>query len=175
VTVGDPLGHAAADLLPLVYDELRRLAHQKMSREPAGRTLQATSLVHEAYLRLVANGDPRWQNRTHFFSAAAEAMRRILIERGRRYGRLKHGARRPRVALEESAVVARAPAVDMTALDDALSRLEAIDRRKGDVVKLRYFAGLSIEETAQALGVSPATVKSDWNYAKAWLHREMTA
>jgi RNA polymerase sigma factor (TIGR02999 family) len=169
---GDP--QAAGKLLPLVYEELRTLAHQKMRHEPPGLTLQATALVHEAYLRLVGDGRDRWENRGHFFAAAAEAMRRILVERARKYRRQKHGGGRQRVHL--GAVDAAAPEPigdDLVAIDEALRKLEARDPHRAQVVKLRYFAGLTINQTAEALGISPATVSDHWAYARAWLFQEI--
>ncbi len=174
---------AASDLLPLIYDELRRLAAANMYKEQgrgAGHTLEPTALVHEAYMRLLGPGGDdaaTWSSRGHFFGAAAIAMRRILIERARGKGRLKRGGDRTRVDLSDDAVAA-APDTDassdaLLALDDALTRLEQLDERKARVAMLRYFAGLSIEQTAAALGISPATVKSDWSFARAWLAREI--
>jgi RNA polymerase sigma factor (TIGR02999 family) len=165
---------AADRLLPLVYDELRRLAHRQMAREPSGSTLQATALVHEAYLRLVGALDLHWESRAHFFRAAALAMRRILVEQARRRRQVKRGGRLDRLPLEEPACAPGVEPLDVLALDEALSRLEARDKRKADVVHLRYFAGLDVEETAGALGISAATVKNDWSYARAWLHRELS-
>lgn len=168
--------HAAEALLPVVYAELRELARHRMAAERPGQTIQATALVHEAYLRLVGDDPARaaaWDDRGHFFAAAAEAMRRILVERARRKGRQRHGGGRRRVDLDEAAVVADDPAEDLVALDAALEALEAYDERKFRVVLLRRFAGLSIEATAAALGVSPATVKTDWSFARAWLHRKL--
>ena len=171
-TAGDP--KASAELLPVVYEELRRLARGQMKKEAVGQTLQPTALVHEAYMRLVGDGDVKWENRGHFFGAAARAMRRILVERARHRGRLKRGGGRGRVELGDQALtVEPPPTTDLISLDEALEKLEARDKRKADVVMLRYFAGLSIEETAAALGVSPATVKNEWTFARAWLHREM--
>jgi len=169
---GDP--HAAEQLLPLVYDELRKLAAHKMKQEKPGQTLQATALVHEAYLRLVASGrasaprEPHWNSRGHFFAAAAEAMRRILVDSARRKGRPKHGGDRQQVDLDQALSVAD-PREDLVALDDALAKLAAQEPIKAEVVKLRYFAGLSVEETARCLGISPATVKRHWTIARAWL------
>lgn len=172
ITDGD--SRAAKDLLPIVYDQLRNLARAQMAREKSGHTLQPTALVHEAYLRLVGGSNIQWNSRAHFFGAAALAMRRILVESARSRHQLKRGGNRERVELTDEAAVAPAePDVDHIALDEALSKLEATDPRKGQVVMLRYFAGLSVEETAQAIGVSPATVKNDWAYAKAWLYKEM--
>lgn len=168
---------ASEELLPLVYEELRRLARANMKRESPGQTLQATALVHEAYVRLVGGAEVRWQGRAHFFGAAARAMRRILVDRARRRGAVKHGGRRERVDLaEEVAVVgpeADEPGTDLIELDGALQRLERDDPRKAEVVMLRYFAGLSIEETAAAMAISPATVKNEWAFARAWLKREL--
>lgn len=170
---GDP--SAAEQLLPLVYDELRKLASAKMAQEKQGQTLQVTGLVHEAYIRLVdAKGSRRWDSRGHFFTAAAEAMRRILVESARRKRRLKRGGHLRRHALEGAAVVARQPDSEVLELDAALTKLEAKHGRKAQVVKLRYFAGMTVEETAAALGVSTSTVDRDWTYARAWLFREMT-
>jgi len=165
---------AAADLLPLVYEELRKLARARMSNEPDGHTLQATALVHEAYLRVIGQGDERqWDNRGHFFGAAALAMRRILVERARHHARIKRGGDRQRVTLSENAAVFDQDATDLLALNEALSKLEAYDKRKSEVVMLRYFAGLSIEETAAAMDLSAATIKNEWTFARAWLHREL--
>ncbi len=163
---------AAEDLLPLVYDELRRLAAAQLANERPGQTLQATALVHEAYLRLIGkDGGPAWDGRGHFFAAAAEAMRRILVESARRKNRVKRGGGLRRVDLDQ-VEAAIEPADHLLALDEALDRLAEEDARKAELVKLRYFAGLSIEEAASCLGVSRATADRDWAYAKAWLfHR----
>ena len=178
---GDP--RAAENLLKAVYDELRELAHARMTREPgrgAGMTLEATALVHEAYLRVVGDGDKepqRWENRGHFFGAAALAMRRILVERARHRKRFKHGGGRDRVELNEQVELVdddTADGTDLIALDEALQKLEKVDPRKAKVVSLRYFGGLSVEETASAMDLSPATVKNDWAFARAWLHREIS-
>ena len=171
--ISDGDSSATDRLLPLVYDELRNLAELRMKNEPPGHTLQATALVHEAYLRLVGNRDEDWDNRGHFFSAAARCMRRILVERARKHARIKHGGGRHRVEFNEELVVVEAPSEDLIALDEALDGLEALDKRKSDVVMLRYFAGLTVDETARVVGVSPATVKNDWNFAKAWLYHEV--
>jgi RNA polymerase sigma factor (TIGR02999 family) len=168
---GDP--HAAEELLPLVYDEMRRLARWRLARETPGQTLQPTALVHEAYLRLVENPEMRWENRGHFFAAAAEAMRRILIERARRYARKKHGGEQQRIPLHEDLLGEQPRAEELLDLDRALEGLEAQDAAMADVVKLRYFAGLSVEETARALDVSPRSVNRLWTGARAWLQREM--
>ncbi len=157
---GDP--EAADRLLPLVYDELRKLAARRLAQEKPGQTLQATALVHDAYLRLVGTQDPGWDGRGHFFAAAAEAMRRILVENARRKKAAKAGGGRGRVDLAEAAGLALAgPRLDLLALDEALAALEAKDKRKADLIKLRYFAGLSIEEAALALGISTSTADND--------------
>jgi RNA polymerase sigma factor (TIGR02999 family) len=166
---------AAAELLPLLYEELKTLAAHKMERERRGQTLQATALVHEAYVRLVGDHDPGWNGRAHFFGAAAEAMRRILVERARAKARLKRGADRERVELTEIAVLDETDGVDVLALDAALERLGRDHPRKARVVSLRHFAGLELAEIAAALEVSLGTVKNDWNYALAWLHRELAS
>jgi RNA polymerase sigma factor (TIGR02999 family) len=179
IEAGDP--RAAEQLLPLVYDELRRLAGRRLARESPGQTLQATALVHEAYLRLVASGDasaPRdqpWNSRGHFFAAAAEAMRRILVERARHKRSLKAGGDRRRLDLADIEPAVTEPGIDLLALNDVLAKLEEHDKRKAELVKLRYFAGLTAEEAAQALGISPSTANSDWAYARCWLRREMDA
>ncbi len=168
-----PGDDTAEELLPLVYEELRRLAASKISKETPGQTLQPTALVHEAYLRLV-DADTRWDNRGHFFAAAARSMRQILINRAVRKKTEKHGGDRVREEFDE-AFLGTEPVPDrMLALNEALERLEAIDERKGRIVLLRYFAGLSIEDTANAMSLSPATVKRDWQFARTWLHREMS-
>jgi len=165
-------GQAAAQLLPLVYEELRKLAARKLAQEKPGQTLQATALVHEAYLRLVGGGtEVRWDSRGHFFGAAAEAMRRILVENARRKGRQKRGGALARVDLDEAELACRIPPDDLLALDEALARLAAEDPVKARLVELRFFAGLSLEEAAEVLGVSAATAKRYWRYARAWLHR----
>jgi RNA polymerase sigma factor (TIGR02999 family) len=165
----------ADKLLPLVYEELRRLAAHKMSQEKPGHTLQATALVHEAYMRLAGSEDQNWKGHTHFFSAAAEAMRRILIDNARRKKSLKRGEKHQRVNLEEADLAIEGPAEDMIALDEALSELAATDKLKADLVKLRYFAGLTIEQTADALNLSLTTTKRHWRYTRAWLYNRMTA
>jgi len=176
--------NASEHLLQLVYEELRNLARSRMAREPgggAGMTLEATALVHEAYLRVTGGdkGSPQsWEGRGHFFGAAALAMRRILVERARHRKRYRHGGGREQVELTDANVPARElpehDGTDLVALDEALTKLEQVDGRKAKVVSLRYFAGLSIEETAAAMDLSPATVKADWAYARAWLHRELS-
>jgi RNA polymerase sigma factor (TIGR02999 family) len=166
---GDPT--AAGQLLPLVYDELRRLAAQRLAREAPGQTLQPTALVHEAYLRLVGGGEgPRWDSRGHFFAAAAEAMRRILVENARRKRSLKRGGDRERVDLAQAEPPAGQPTEDLLALDEALARLAEEDPKKAELVKLRFFAGLSVEEAANCLGISRATADRYWAYARAWLY-----
>jgi RNA polymerase sigma factor (TIGR02999 family) len=170
---GDP--HAASQLLPLVYDELRRLAAQKLAHEAPGQTLQATALVHEAYLRLVGNDEEaHWDNRRHFFAAAAEAMRRILVENVRRKRSRKHGGGLQRQDAEEVQLAAPEPIEDLLALDEALGKLSAKDPLKAELVKLRYFAGMTIDEAAGVLGISVATAKRYWSYTRAWLYQEMT-
>lgn len=165
---------ASEDLLPLVYEGLRRLAEQSMRNEAPGRTLQPTALVHEAYLRLVGGSpDVKWANRGHFFAAAAQAMRRILVERARHRRRIKHGGGRDRVALEEESLAAEPSGTDLIELDSALERLREHDQRQHDVVMLRYFAGLTVEQVALCLGVSEPTVKRDWTVARARLRREV--
>jgi RNA polymerase sigma factor (TIGR02999 family) len=169
---GDP--RAADLLLPLVYDELRKLAARRLAREKSGLTLQATALVHEAYLRLVGGRHEEvWDNRGHFFAAAAEAMRRILVENARRKRREKHGGGRLRVDLDEASMICRMPPEDLLALDEAMTKLAADDPVKARLVQLRFFAGLSLEEASEVLGVSAVTAKRYWRYAKAWLHREI--
>jgi len=176
---------AADELLEKVYDQLRDLAHARMAREPgrgAGMTLDATALVHEAYLRVIGdspNADrpaPQWENRGHFFAAAALAMRRILVERARHRRRIRHGGGRERAELSDDLIAdpaSEADGTDLIALDEALRKLETLDPRKARVVSLRYFAGLTVDETAAALDLSAATVKNDWACARAWLHREL--
>ena len=161
---------ATSDLLPLVYDELRKLAVTRMAAEAPGHTLDATALVHEAYLRLAGPADGhRWESRGHFFAAAAEAMRRILIDRARHKKTAKAGGRRRRVDLSDAEPADALDPADLLDLDDALTRLERQDKRKADVVKLRFFAGFTVDETAQALGIAPSTADDDWAYARAWL------
>jgi len=161
-------------LMPLVYQELRRLAQRYMAHERPGHTLQTTALVNEAYLRLVDAGKVNFQNRAHFFAVSAQLMRRILVEFARRHGSLKRGGEVQRVSLEESLVVYGERGSDLVALDDALKALAALDARRSRVVELRFFGGLSVEETAAVLRVSPETVMHDWKLAKAWLRREMS-
>lgn len=165
-------GHAAAQLLPLVYDELRRLAATRLAAEPSGNTLQPTALVHEAYLRLVGTPDgDHWNHRGHFFAAAAEAMRRILIEQARRKATTRHGGGLQRQVLDPDAAASPEPHEDLLALDEALDQLAAEDPVKADLVKLRYFVGMSLAEAAAALGLSERTAGRHWAYARAWLRR----
>lgn len=186
--VGDPLSHNISHLLkewsdgdpealdrltPLVYEELRRQATRYLRRERPGHTLQTTALIHEAYLRLVDAQDVEWQNRAHFFAIAANLMRRVLVDHARRRGADKRGGSQIRVPLDEAAAVADETDIDLLAIDEALNRLAAIDEQQARVVELRFFSGLSVEETAAALGVSTTTVKRDWRVARAWLRREI--
>jgi RNA polymerase sigma factor (TIGR02999 family) len=168
---GGPL--RADDLLPLIYDELRALARARMAREPGGQTIQATALVHEAYMRLVGDEDPGWNGRAHFFGAAARAMRRILVERARGKARIKRGGDRDRVALDDAIAAGTSNDQEVLAVDEAIGRLERQDPRKGRIVNLRYFAGLTAEQTADALGVSVGTVEREWRFIKAWLRVEL--
>jgi RNA polymerase sigma factor (TIGR02999 family) len=175
---GDP--HAADQLLPLVYEELRKLAAQRLAHEQPGQTLQATALVHEAYLRLVASGEApappeqHWSSRRHFFAAAAEAMRRILIERARHKQRLRHGGGRQRLDLDQLDLGEYKSSETLLALDAALEQLAAADHMVAEVVKLRYFAGLTIEQTAAALDISVRTTNRHWAYARAWLYQQLS-
>jgi RNA polymerase sigma factor (TIGR02999 family) len=172
ISEGDP--HAAEQLLPLVYDELRKLAAQKLAQEKPGQTLEATALVHEAYLRLVgSSAEPQWNSRGHFFAAAAEAMRRILVESARRKSRLKHGREHQRVDLDSGCLVSSAPSLDLLALDEALSRLSETEPAKAELVKLRFFAGMTMPEAAAALDISLATAERYWTFAKSWLYAEL--
>jgi len=164
---------ALAKLLPLVYEELRRLASSYLKRERVGHTLQATALVHEAYLRLVDQRSVQWQNRGHFFAVAAQAMRRILVNHAVSRGRQKRGGGHARVSLEEPVAVIGEQDIDLVALDEALHKLANLDQRKSQLVELRFFDGLSAEEAGEVLGVSLATVKREWDLAKAWLRREV--
>jgi RNA polymerase sigma factor (TIGR02999 family) len=173
VLPGDPTD--AAELMPLLYEELRKLAAQKMAGEPAGQTSQPTALVHEAWLRLTTGQPQKWQNRAHFFAAAAEAMRRILIENARRKGRLKRGGQLERVHLESLDVATDTNDTTLLVVHEALERLETRDPFKANLVKLRFFVGLTAEETAQLLGVSLNTVKRHWNVARVWLFEEVEA
>jgi len=166
---------AAEELLPLVYDELRRLAAQKMSQEPPGQTLQPTALVHEAYIRLVDSEAQKWKSRTHFFAAAAEAMRRILIENARRKQTLKRGGDRQRIDIDDVELSVKESAEDILAMDEALAKLAQEDCAVAELVKLRYFAGLTLEQSAELLGVSTRTANRYWAYARAWLYQEITS
>ena len=166
---------AARDaLMPLVHDELRRLAHRYMGRERAHHTLQTSALVNEAYLRLIDQKDVKWQNRAHFYGIAAQMMRRILVDYARKRGFRKRGGDLRAVPLDEVMIVSPERAAEVVALDDALTSLAQLDPRKSQIIELRFFGGLSIEETAEVLGVSPGTVMRDWTFAKAWLRREIT-
>ena len=166
--------HGALDALtPIVYAELRRLAHRYMRRERADHSLQTTALVNEAYIRLVDYRRMQWQNRAHFFAVSAQLMRRIVVERARRHN-IKRGRGLQHVPLDETAVVSADPPVDLIALDDALSALAHLDARKVQVVEMRFFGGLTVEETAAVLKISPVTVRRDWSAAKIWLYRELT-
>lgn len=170
---GDP--KAAQDLLPLVYDELRTLARARLKKVPPGQTLQPTALVHEAYLRVVGSEDPGWDGRGHFFAAAAQAMRDILVEQARRKMAQKRGGDRRRVAAERAEPVFEPPSDDVLAVNEAVKRLEQNDPRKGQIVNLRYFARLTAAETAAALGVSVGTIEREWRYIRAYLQRELSA
>ena len=168
---GDP--KAAEQLLPLVYEELRKLAAFKMSNEPPGQTLQPTALVHEAWLRVTGGKEQAWDGRAHFFGAAAEAMRRILIDNARRKKALRHGAGQARVDSAEIEIVAPAPDEQLLAINEALDKFATLDKEKAELVKLRYFAGMTIEEAASVLRISEATAKRWWVYARAWLYTEV--
>jgi RNA polymerase sigma factor (TIGR02999 family) len=168
--------HAAEQLLPLVYEELRKLAAQRLAQEKPGHTLQATALVHEAYVRLVdAENAQRWDSRGHFFAAAAEAIRRILVEKARRKQRLRHGGEFQQHSMDgnEPAIAVPVDAIDLLTLNEALDRLEALSPRRAHLVKLRYFVGFSLPKVAEMLGISQSTAEADWTYAKTWLKREM--
>ncbi len=169
---GDEL--AADKLLPLVYDELRALAAARMARERPGQTLQTTALVHEAWQRLAGGQDTAWQNRSHFFGAASEAMRRILVEQARRKARLKHGGHLERVSIDDVDVAANADDPMIIAMGEALEKLKEIDPEGAKLISLRFFAGMSNVEAAEALGLSERTAKRTWTYARAWLHAELT-
>jgi RNA polymerase sigma factor (TIGR02999 family) len=169
---GDPV--AADELLPLVYHELRKLAAHKMASEAPGQTLQPTALVHEAYLRLVGDEDKKWAGRAHFFAAAAEAMRRILIDNARRKRARRHGGGQQRVDAQEVEIASDTDDGQLLAINEALDRLSAKDKVKAELVKLRYFVGMTIEEAAQILGISEPTAKRYWTYARAWLYAEIS-
>ena len=164
---------ASDALLPLVYDELRRLATARMAQEAAGQTLQPTALVHEAWLRLAGGDGPKFANRAHFFAVCAQLMRRILTDFARAHGYQKRGAGAPHIPLNEALVVCAAPTIDLVALEQALTRLGQTDLRKSKVVELRFFGGLTVEQTAEVLHISPETVARDWSMARAWLLREL--
>ncbi len=162
------------ELLPLVYDELRRVAHHYLRNERPGHTLQSTALVHEAYLRLVGQGQPKWESRAHFFAVAAQLMRQILVDYARRHRASKRGSGICMLALDEAVSLPQRKGVDVVALDDALNTLAELDPRQSRVVELRFFAGLSLEETSEVMGIATATVQRDWTTARAWLHREIS-
>jgi RNA polymerase sigma factor (TIGR02999 family) len=169
-------GNLAArdELMALVYEELRRLAHLHMRRERPGHTLQTSALVHEAFMRLVNHRNVHWQSRAHFFALAAQMMRRVLVDYARRRGNLKRGGNVQQISLDKTLFVSEERSAEVVALDDALRGLASFDQRKSQIVELRFFGGLSIEETASVLGVSPGTVMRDWTLAKAWLRKEIT-
>lgn len=169
---GDPT--AEERLIPHVYSELRRLASHYMRRERPDHTLQATALVHEAYLKLIDQHDVNWQGRAHFLGIAAQLMRRILVDHARSHHAVKRGGEQHRIPLDDVIVFSEGKSAELIALDEALSRLAAIDARQSRIVELRFFAGLSVEETAEVLNISPKTVKRDWSVARAWLHREIS-
>jgi RNA polymerase sigma factor (TIGR02999 family) len=171
LTAGDD--RAADTLLPLVYNELRRLARSRMAKLPPGQTLQPTALVHEAYLRLVGKQDPGWEGRAHFFGAAARAMRDIIVDEARRKASMKHGGDRRHVHADAIALSIEQPSEDVLALNEALERLEHDDPRKGQIVMLRYFAGLSREQTADAMGLTVRTIDREWRYIKTWLYTQL--
>jgi RNA polymerase sigma factor (TIGR02999 family) len=166
-------GQASQELLPLVYDELRRLAAMRMSQESVGQTLQATALVHEAWLRMIGDGDRTWQNRAHFFGAAAEAMRRILVENARRKSRLKRGGGQLRLDIDEMDLAATPPDEKILLMNDALEQLQAEDAEKARIVVLKFFGGLTNQEVAENLRVTERTVERQWAYAKAWMLRKI--
>ena len=171
---GDGNQQALEALVPLIYKELRNLAHNFLYRERPGHTLQTTALVHEAYLKLIDQNDARWQNRAHFFAIAAQAMRRILIDSARKHAAAKRGGPQAELSLDEVTDIALEPDINLLKLDEALNELAKIDPRQSRIVELRYFGGLTIEETAEVISVSPATVKREWMMARAWLHQEIT-
>ena len=161
-------------LMPAIYDELRRQAARYLRREQPGHTLQTTALIHEAYVRLVDQRNVQWQNRAHFFGIAAQMMRRILVDHARTKKRAKRGGSDVKVSLADATIPVKERDLDVVALDEALTRLAEIDEQQSRVVELRFFSGLTVEETAEVMGISPATVKRDWSMAKAWLHRELS-
>jgi RNA polymerase sigma factor (TIGR02999 family) len=162
-------------LMPIVYDELRRQAARYLRRERAGHTLQTTALIHEAYVRLVDQRRVQWQNRAHFFGIAGQMMRRILVDHARTKKRAKRGGSDVKISLADATVLVQEQDLDVVALDEALTRLAEIDEQQSKVVEFRFFSGLTVEETAEVMRISPATVKRDWSMAKAWLHREISA
>lgn len=166
--------NAVAQMMPLVYDELRRVAARYMRRERPGQTIQATALVHEAYLRLLKDKARHWQNRAHFLAIAATAMREILVERARARGAAKRGGARDRITLDEASLAVPDQPIDLDAIDEALTRLARLDPRQARIVELRFFGGLTVEEAAAVLGISPATLKREWSAARAWLRRALT-
>ena len=170
---GTSPGQASTDLLPLVYEELRHLACARMAQESSAHTLQATALVHEAWMRLTGGGDKKWENRAHFFAAASEAMRRILIENARRKGRLKHGGHLVRLEIENLDLAATSADEMVLLVDEALERLKTQDPEKGNIVVMKFFGGLTNQEVAESLGVTERTVERQWAYAKAWLFRDI--
>jgi RNA polymerase sigma factor (TIGR02999 family) len=174
LAIADPCAAALEKLIPLVQPELHRLAHHYMSRERAGHTLQTTAILNEAYLRLVDNTKPLWQNRTHFVAAAAQLMRRIMVDHARERHSLKRGGGALKVTLDEAALVTKTRSEELLALDEALERLAVQDPRKSQIVELRYFGGLTVEETAEFLKLSQRTVEREWNMAKAWLYRALS-
>lgn len=165
---------AIDELMPLVYEELKRMAKKYMNSQPSGHTLQTTALIHEAYLKLADQREKRWQNRTHFFAVAAQAMRHILVDHARSHQTQKRGGKTQLISLEDAAVISNERADEIVALDESLNNLFALDERKGRVVELRYFGGLSVEETAEILSISQETVMRDWRFAKTWLLRELS-
>jgi RNA polymerase sigma-70 factor (ECF subfamily) len=165
---------ALDNLMPIVYDELRRQAARYLRRERAGHSLQTTALIHEAYMRLVDQRHVQWQNRAHFFGIAGQMMRRILVDHARTKRRVKRGGSDVKISLADATIPVQEQDLDVVALDEALTRLAEIDAQQSKVVELRFFGGLTVEETAEVMGISPATVKRDWSMAKAWLHRELS-
>jgi len=171
----DSRGESAVELVPLLYRELKRLAHTMRAARPHGVTLQTTDIVHEAYLKLVDNRDPGWNGRAHFFGAAARAMREILVDRARRNGRIKHGGGSRRVEVDDFVLAAEVPGDDIIALHEALEELEEEDPRKGEIVNLRFFAGMTTQETANLLGMSVRTVEREWRYVRSWLYERLSS
>ena len=170
---GDGDNHSSEELLPLVYEELRKLAAARMSRETSGQTLQATALVHEAWVRLTAGGKQKWQNRAHFFAAASEAMRRILIENARRKGRLKHGGNLVRTGMEAIELASNSTDEMVLVVDEALQRFKLVDPEKEKIVVMKFFGGLTNQQVAESLGMAERTVERQWAYARAWLFRDI--